>query len=342
MPSNNIGRKRYIGIDGGGTKTVCIIGDEYGHILAVCRGEGSNVKSTHWPEVQRIVMDLIRETLAASASDVAQLDAVYLGLAGSDRPEDKLRWRKYMAAQLPDSVRLIVNNDAVIALAAGTWGQGGIVLIAGTGSIACGYLPQSGKVVRVGGWGYLLGDEGSGFDIGRKGLMAVMKQYDGTGENTLITRLVLESLQLPDPSQLIHYYYENDHVRATIADASRFVFQAARSGDSAALGIIDDAIRQLAELVKTAAVKLHVQSEVPLVLSGGLFSDRLFAERFAQLSGIRSGGYLLRPLLLPPVIGSYVLALAESGHGMTEAMKGSIIEHYKEQEELYHGAIQHW
>ncbi|MFD0715316.1 N-acetylglucosamine kinase [Paenibacillus sp. GCM10027626] len=340
MPSNNT-YKRYIGIDGGGTKTIGILGDETGQILAVCRGEGTNVKSKSWSEAQQIVKALIEETLQQGQSDLSQLEVVYLGLAGSDRPEDKARWSAFLQAGLPEHVRAVIHNDAINALAAGTWGRGGIVLIAGTGSIAYGFDPATGTSIRVGGWGYLLGDEGSGFDLGRQALTAVMKAYDGRGEETMLTELLLERLGLAAPPQLITHYYEQKQIRPVIAEASRFVMEAAEQGDAVSLSIIDGAVHELGQLAATAAKKLGMRGTVPLVLGGGLFASELFAGRFVRLPAIRAGSFSPERLLLPPAIGSYVLALAEAGHHMTEQMKQRIVEHFKEREELYYGADKH-
>jgi len=339
VPSNN--NRHYIGIDGGGTKTVCIIGDEHGRILHVYHGEGTNVKSKSWSVAQRIIVRLIEEALRVSGSDREQLAAIFLGLSGSDRPADKQRWREYLASLLPRHVHVVVHHDAINALAAGTWGQGGVVLIAGTGSIAYGFDLKSGKEIRVGGWGYLLGDEGSGFDLGRRGLMAVMRAYDGRGASTLMTFFIMEELGLSSPAELISYYYESGNVRAAIADTTRFVLLAAEQGDPVALDILDEMLAMLRELVITAIDRLGTRENIPLVLSGGLFGSALFAKRFLDHPELMSVNCSPERLLLPPAIGSYVLALAEAGCHITEQMKQRIQKHFKEQEELYDGADQY-
>jgi len=338
VPSNN--NRRYMGIDGGGTKTVCIVGDEHGRILHVCHGEGTNVKSKAWLVAQRIVEELINEALRISGSDREQLAVIFLGLAGSERPADKQRWREYLASLLPSHVHVVVHHDAINALAAGTWGQGGVVLIAGTGSIAYGFDLKSGKEVRVGGWGYLLGDEGSGFDLGRRGLTAVMRAYDGRGASTLMTTITMKELGFASPAELIPYYYENGNVRAAIANTARCVLLAAEQGDPVALGIIDEMHAMLGELVITAIDKLGTGEKIPLVLSGGLFRNAFFAKGFLDRPELMNMNGSPERLLLPPAIGSYVLALAEAGCQITEQMKQRIQKHFKEQEELYDGADQ--
>jgi N-acetylglucosamine kinase-like BadF-type ATPase len=328
---------RYIGIDGGGTKTVCILGDAEGNILAETRGESSSVKSRPWEDVQRVLLTLIRDVLDQSGTEMSQLGGIFLGLAGSDRPEDRKRISDWLQTELPEGVPITVHNDAVTALAAGTWGQKGIALISGTGSIAYGFDPATGRFVRVGGWGYLLGDEGSGFDLGRKALVAVMRAYDGRGEPTALTELVLERWSLQHPGQLINTIYGQDNVRTAIADGSKLVMRAAADGDPIAVKLVEEAIQELEELVKTVITSMEKQqpmkesdshdlaeNTIPLVITGGLFSDQMFEHRFMQTPLIQSGMFDVRLLERPPVIGAYLLALQERGFELTEVMKQRI------------------
>ncbi|SDO78445.1 BadF-type ATPase [Paenibacillus sp. yr247] len=336
LPAEYEGRK-YIGIDGGGTKTVCILGDHEGNLLAESRGESSSVKSRPWEDVQRVLLTLIKDVLDRSGTDVSRLGGIFLGLAGSDRPEDRKRIVDWLQSELPEGIPITVHNDAVTALAAGTWGQKGIALISGTGSIAYGFDPATGEFVRVGGWGYLLGDEGSGFDLGRKALIAVMRAYDGRGEPTTLTRLVLERWSLQHPGQLINTIYGQDNVRTTIADGSKLVMRAAADGDPIAVKLVEEAIQELEELVRTVVTSMAIQlpdevskssqlveNTIPLVITGGLFSDQMFEQRFMQTATMRSGVFDVRLLERPPVIGAYLLALQERGFELTELMKQRI------------------
>jgi N-acetylglucosamine kinase-like BadF-type ATPase len=227
-------------------------------------------------------------------------------------------------------VPVTIHNDAITALAAGTWGEAGMVLISGTGSIAYGYLPESDTYVRVGGWGYLLGDEGSGFDIGQKALTAVMKQHDGRGPQTLLTELILDAWSLEAPDAIITHVYNLSNVRTAIADLSKLAVYAAKSEDQTAARIIDESLEQLAELAVTLKSRLSRQrtdadiSQLPLLLSGGMFSDDWFLNQFARKISVRTSGLVLNRLVLPPVTGCYVLALKQAGIEITEAVKEKI------------------
>ncbi|TVY10181.1 N-acetylglucosamine kinase [Paenibacillus cremeus] len=322
--------QRFIGIDGGGTKTVCILGEPDGTILAMSRGESSSVKSRPWEEVQRVLLTLIQDVLEKTGTPASQLGGVFLGLAGSDRPEDRQRVQDWLRTELPDEVAITVHNDAVTALIAGTWGQRGIALISGTGSIAYGFDPATDTFVRVGGWGYLLGDEGSGFDLGRQALLAVMRAYDGRGEATALTSLVLDRWSLERPEQLINTIYGQDNIRTAIADGSKLVVRAAAEGDSVAVGLVEEAVECLEALVRTAATRMGLpltgdplasHGVMTLVLSGGLFNDAWFLKQFLATPTMRTGAFDVQLLERPPVIGAYLLALQEHGLELTEAMK---------------------
>ncbi|NHN30269.1 N-acetylglucosamine kinase [Paenibacillus agricola] len=327
---------RFIGIDGGGTKTACMIGDGEGNVLGQCYGPSSNIKSSSWEIVQQVLWMLVQQVLDLSNSNEKQLQVVFLGLAGADRPEDKAQILAFFEGKLPATVKVIVHNDAITALSARTWGEAGIVVISGTGSIAYGFVPETSVSVRVGGWGYLLGDEGSGFAIGQQAMMAVLKQHDGRGAQTSLTGYILENLSLQNPNQLITYVYGQTNMRMAIADLSRIVVQAAKEGDSVALAIIEMAVQELAQLALTVQTRLmeshnhdglhnhEPMPDLPLLLSGGLFSDTWFQACFEAQACIQTSGLQVSKLDAPPVAGCYVLALKEAGIAITAVVKANI------------------
>jgi len=333
VPSSDRNVRHFIGIDGGGTKTMCVMIDEEGTVVAASRGPGSNVNSRPWDEALATVTKLIEDVLAQSGTERSRIGGVFAGLAGSDRAGEKERWIGYMHDRFPEwRGNVTVHNDAVAALAAGTWGEAGIVLIAGTGSIACGYDPEHALYVRAGGWGYLLGDEGSGFDLGRRGLMAVLRRHDGRGPDTMLVDLVLGHLGLASPEQLIPHYYGQADVRKAMSEAARYVLEAARSGDLAALDIVRQSVEQLAALAETVRIGMKAAEGMPLVLAGGLFSDGTYRRAFLETPAVHGGGYRIQRLQLPPAIGSCLLAMKHAGMTITEQMKVRIGETWRDKE----------
>lgn len=317
--------KKWIGIDGGGTGTQCVIGDQDGKLLAVSDGSSSNIQSKSLPEVKEVLTGLINDVLVNTQTNLEQVDTVYLALAGGDRPADKRRISQALQGFARQNVELIIESDAMGALSAGTGGNPGLVLIAGTGSIVYACPSAKKELIRVGGWGYLLGDEGSGYDIGRKGLAAVLKQFDGRGSETQLTELIMDELRVSDPSVIVTEVYGKDDVRSGIAGLSRVVFQAAKQGDLIARGIVEGAIEQLILLVDTAKKRTTQQSEsLPIVVSGGLFQDDLFRNKFEKEIHRHFHDLSLIYPFLPPVAGAYMLALKHSGQTITGPLKKTI------------------
>lgn len=332
MLSNKIGSCRFIGIDGGGTKTDLMIGDEHGNLLARCGGGSGNVKSRSREEVQQMLLELIQEGLRQSESEPAQLASIMLGLAGGYRPDDKRKIIEFLRPHLPSGARIEIQTDAAAALAAGSFGEAGIVLISGTGSIAFGHIPETGEAIRVGGWGYLLGDEGSGYQMGQKSLQAVLHAHDGRGESTRLTSDILEQLALRSPEQFIDAFYENPNMRKEIADLSKLAIEAAQQGDGVAQRIVNECIGDLARMVFSAERKfsnldgffrLNQVDGFPLVLAGGLFRSEYFTQQVINALEVERGQLAKRviPLRYPPVWGAYLLALLGTGRKLTEAMK---------------------
>jgi N-acetylglucosamine kinase-like BadF-type ATPase len=147
-----------LGIDAGGTKTVCQLADDTGEVLAEARRGGANLQAAGELEVEKVLHDVMEE--AIGDHDVVPA-AICLGIAGVDRPDDARVVRGLMK-RIGYKARVLVVNDALIALEAGAPETAGVVVIAGTGSIAYG-RNERGQAARAGGWGYMLGDEGSGY-----------------------------------------------------------------------------------------------------------------------------------------------------------------------------------
>jgi N-acetylglucosamine kinase-like BadF-type ATPase len=296
-----------LGIDAGGTKTVCLLADAEGRVLAEARGSGANLQAAGELEVEKVLHHVMDDVLADRSE---RPSAICLGIAGVDRPQDAESVRGIMR-RIGFKTPTLVVNDALIALVAGAGDEPGVVLVAGTGSIAYG-KDVAGRAARAGGWGYLLGDEGAGFWIGRHALAAVVRQYDGRGPVTLLTGLVLERLELESPTELIHEIYDRDVHRQTIAGLASLVARAAEQGDAVATEILTRASIELAAAASSVITRLEMRGSVfPTVLAGGIFrglpglADAV-AARIAEVAP-RSG---IRLLDVEPAVGAVRLAIA--------------------------------
>src|SRR6188508_1825493 len=219
-----------IGIDAGGTKTVCLLADEQGNVVAEARRGGANLQAAGELEVEKVLHQVMEEAIGDRSIAPS---AICLGIAGVDRPDDYAVVGAIMR-RIGYKARVIIVNDALVALEAGASGQPGVVVISGTGSISYGRNARA-EAARSGGWGYVLGDEGSGYWIGRHALRAVVRESDGRGHATAMTPLVLAHFGASRPDDLVHAIYDGALRPSAIAAVARAVQAAADAGDDLAL-----------------------------------------------------------------------------------------------------------
>jgi N-acetylglucosamine kinase-like BadF-type ATPase len=247
---------------------------------------------------------------APSGRPWAKLAAAVIALAGSDREENRRAVRDW-ASNRDLSFRLRIVHDALPVLAAGTPEGWGIALIAGTGSFAYGQ-DRSGRSVRAGGWGFLMGDEGSGYWIATHGLRVAAQSADGRVPPTRLVEAFCERFGVGQPLELIPAVYRIAADRAAIAALAAIVFETAKGGDSPSRAILDDAAEHLAAAVAAVARQLDLV-RFPLALAGGV----LLGSKTLQASvALRLGEQGLSPdpieTVPEPVAGAVLLAERES------------------------------
>jgi glucosamine kinase len=303
-----------LGIDAGGTKTVCQLADENGAVLSEARRGGANLQAAGELEVEKVLHEVMEEAIGDRD---ARPSAICLGIAGVDRPEDAHVVRAIMK-RIGYKARILVVNDALVALEAGAPDQPGVVVIAGTGSIAYGRNDHN-QAARAGGWGYMLGDEGSGYWIGRAALRAVLRESDRRGPDTQLTGLLLNYYGVARAQDLIHQVYQGTLRPSAIASLAQCVQAAFSNGDPVAIGILRGSADQLESSALSVAKRLElVGSEFPFVLSGGIFRAVPWLEeelaRRLPLASPRSRTLLLN---VEPASGAVRLALADAREGYT-------------------------
>jgi len=301
-----------LGIDAGGTKTVCQLADADGLVLAEARGGGANLQAVGELEVEKALHQVMEEVLGARGIVPA---AICLGMAGVDRENDAAIIRSLMA-RIGHKARILVVNDALIALEAGVGDAPGIVMIAGTGSIVYGRNARW-EAVRAGGWGYLLGDEGSGYWMGRLALRAVVREADRRGRPTALTPRVLEHFGVRRPSDLIHEVYTQALRPTTIAALATHVQTSAAEGDGVALGIVESGAQSLVSAAEAVAGRLGIQHDAfEFVLAGGMFrAVPLLAQEVTRLLPSVVERARMHLLDREPASGAVRLALAEARGG---------------------------
>jgi N-acetylglucosamine kinase-like BadF-type ATPase len=301
-----------LGIDAGGTKTACLLADGEGRVIGEGRAGGANLQAEGELGVEKALHAAMDQATGGVERGV---DAICLGIAGVDREADGRVMRGIMR-RIGARSRVVIVNDALIALVAGVGEAPGVVIICGTGSIAYG-RNAADQAARAGGWGHVLGDEGSGYWIGRRALRAVARAADGRGPATALTPRVLNHFALAKPSDLIAEIYERQLRHHALAQVARLAQQARDEGDEVATQILEQAAHELVRAARSVVERLGLRDEATsFVLAGGVFTGVpwLCDELHRRLPGIAPRGTVKR-LECEPAVGAVRLALAEARGG---------------------------
>jgi N-acetylglucosamine kinase len=298
-----------IGIDGGGTKTDSILADENGEVIFECFGGPSNFLMLGTDLVSETIHSLIEQSIKENNLQQTDIVQVLLGTTGAGRRSDAERlendFRVYSEKNHLPQYNLIVESDARIALEGAFSGKAGSILIAGTGSIMFG-KDSNDVIYRVGGFGRFIGDEGSGYSIGKKGLIAVAKNFDGRGRETLLKKLLLERCNIESPELLITEIYQNNF---DIASFAPVVLEAASKGDPIAVGIIEQESDELILHINSMRNKI---SEKPLYVSliGGILSnENILSQKFIEKTVIEFDDVVIKEKNFSPAYGAVIMAL---------------------------------
>lgn len=264
-----------IGIDGGGTKTVLEISDLQGDVLGKYEGGPCNLNSKGVDFVKSMLKELIQNSINDKKLFIDDCMGICIGTAGAGR-ETERRIIGNIIRELKFIGELIITDDAETALYAGSGKGEGIILISGTGSICYG-ITSTGTKHRVGGWGHLIGDEGSAYNIAVKILNIVMKSYDGREEKTILTELVLKKLNLNNAEDLIEYVYRKGNGKNEIAAIATIIGEACDRGDKTAFRIVDETVYELFNHIETVVEKLSLcDKKISLVTNGSVINKNVF------------------------------------------------------------------
>uniref|UniRef100_A0ACD5GS13 N-acetylglucosamine kinase n=1 Tax=Desertifilum tharense IPPAS B-1220 TaxID=1781255 RepID=A0ACD5GS13_9CYAN len=267
-----------LGLDGGGTKTVCLLMDDRDRLLSRGVGEGSNYHNVGVEAAKGAIAQAIRCCITAYTPERLRIGAIALGLAGVGRAADRLVIVEIVAQLQQDASlpilwdilpeNMIITHDAAIALVGGLGSPVGIVAIAGTGSLIFGQN-QLGETRRVWGWGARVGDPGSAYSIAVSGLKAVLKARDGLGEATQLETLFQEALQLENSDDLLRVLYQNYQDPSAIAALAPLIDLAAINGDAIAISILQAAIQDFFKATLIVKAQLFSLEKVVSVVTIG-------------------------------------------------------------------------
>lgn len=257
-------KKYVIGIDGGGSNTVVAIGDEK-QILAQHSFPASNYHNVGIEPVKSVLMVAIDHMCEAIGISPAQVEAICFGGAGVDTPADEVILLKAFR-QIGYSGKIRIVNDGLIALVGANEAEEGAIIISGTGSIGMGLV--SGIQHRVGGWGHIIGDEGSGYAIGRDALKAIAKASDGRAPINDLFETLSKPFGFKTPDDIIHFLYGADSGKDAVAKLAPYVIDLYQT-DEAAKGIVDQNIMDLVEMSVALSRRMGVEA-FQLAVSGSV------------------------------------------------------------------------
>lgn len=299
-----------IGVDGGGTKTVAWLA-RWDNIASVVLGRGyagpGNPRAAGFETALANIDAAVGAAFGDAKLDRITAAAACFCLAGAGRAQEQQRITTW-ANQLQIARAVAVKGDAEPIVAAASRDHTGIALISGTGSLAWG-RNVSGEVARTGGWGYLLGDEGSAYAVARAALTAAVKAADGRGAATVLLDQILRELKAADTAELVERIYGPEMTRERLAGLASVVFASATS-DPIARAIIETAAADLAEMVDTLRRRLGFQAKgYSLALAGSVILNQpllrsLLEERLAE----RGSSPQIVHAVEEPVAGAIALA----------------------------------
>jgi len=269
-------RSSVAGIDGGASKTVAIIADTNGKILGTGKAGPSNYHNIGIHAASLAIQTALNRA-RHNAGKTERPEIAVIALAGIDSKSDMITASRFVKSSRIAQTSIVI-HDAVAALYAATRGRPGIVVNAGTGSFAAG-INSKGAYARAGGWGYMVSDEGSAYDLGLKAIRMAFRSFDGREGDTEVVTILKRKFRIKEVDDLIPHLYTTRLSVEQIAGLAPLVIRSARK-DPICRSIVREAGTALGELVCTVAIRLHMtKRKFPIAAIGGNF---------------RSGDYLLR------------------------------------------------
>lgn len=293
----------YLGIDGGGTKTRCALGDDT-RTLATATAGGCNMTRVGEAHARESLHNSVLEACAAAKIGPDRIHRICIGAAGAARPEIADKIQSILAELTPASIEVV--GDMVIALEAAFGSGPGVIVVSGTGSIVYG-RDASGRTARAGGWGFAISDEGSGHWIGKHAVSSILRARDA-GQDTALSATILQAWNLHDLGELVEM--ANSQPPPDFSRLFPVVLKAAAARDSVAQSILADAASQLAGLTAKVVTRLLPKPpHAPVAMTGSVFRQstevrqvlyNCLHARFPRLE--------VRTELVEPVEGALTLA----------------------------------
>jgi N-acetylglucosamine kinase-like BadF-type ATPase len=294
----------FLGVDGGQSSTTALVGDESGRVVGV--GSGGPCNHVGKAEGREKFFRAIGGCLREAGFESADFEAACLGFSGGAEDKDAY------VRELIHAKRTVVTHDAFVALMGATAGEPGVVAIGGTGSIAFG-RNREGKTARAGGWGYVFGDEGGGFDLVRQALRAALRHEEGWGPKTALREALLSSAGATSANDMLHRFYTDEYPRERVAAFSKLVDRVARDSDAVAREILLAAAQQLATLATAVRAQIFDAGALCCIsYLGGVFRSGILLDRYRMLMELEDGNRVAEPVY-GPAAGALIEAYRSAG-----------------------------
>ncbi len=300
-------RRYLVGVDGGGTKTIAVAAATDGTVLAVERGDGINYNTIGMEPARENLKKILDRLWTGIDGECLE---VTVGMPALDMPADRELTNEF-AGDSFDPKLLDLQSDAYVTLAGFTMGQPGMIVICGTGSILLMVDGQKRQHVR-GGWGYLLGDAGSGYALAVDGLRAAIRDWENVGEKTALSEAAMAFFRLSHPRKLIDIVYSPGCTQANIAQFGRIVLKCCEGGDKEAVRIARSNMAAIAanaaEMIRRAPEANHV-GIWGSVLTNSTCARQLFSEELLKRC---PEAVIIKPEF-PPELGAIIHSVSKRG-----------------------------
>ncbi|NLC44895.1 MAG: hypothetical protein GX783_11540 [Clostridiales bacterium] len=318
--------KVYIGVDGGGTSTVAIAMSVKGRVLGRIVGDQTNYNTSDMDTAKTNLKKTIDKLM--NEYGIGDYECISVGMSSLDYEPTKGFVDSFVNGIFPPE-KVVMHSDVYMALMGMTLGKPGIMIVSGTGSIGIA-IDQQDKTHVVGGWGYLLGDEGSGYDIALKGIDAALKSYEGLGETTILEERVLSFFEVDDHRELIDVFYNPLISTSKLASFGKEVIELAQLGDEVAISIVNNAIKSLVKytynLIDKVGCKDCIIGMYGSVLQKNPYISNSFKEQVHAIYPYTKIGFPE----LEPEAGAALYAMKKRGYPLNkeiiETIKRTIVE----------------
>lgn len=312
-------RKYFLGVDGGGSKTTAVVFDESGNFICSACGESINYYSVGLESARQAMSQII------SRLEVKEYFCAFIGMSALNERADAAETERFCGGIIK-SEQTAMDSDLFVALEAMNMPEECACIISGTGSMAV-MRNKNGSISHTGGWGYILGDEGSGYVIGLSGIKAAIKSAENCTPETALLGECLKYFSINNIYDLIDLYYEKKVSRKTTAAFARLVNECAENGDKTAADIIE---KEATELFSTAYGLLkNAQNNITVGLWGGVFQhNRIFRQKFTELAASR-GFSNVKLIDFTPEVGAVLAAYKLSAININESIIQNIKNTYK-------------